>query len=156
MLSIGGIDYEVGFGDPRFTGVNEAGEEVEHHAVAHVNFMDAKIMITPEMGDQFIDLSFLHEVVHAITFSMGYQPGSIIPNDEVFTEGFANILLQVMNQILEFNMEHPHYEESYEEDEEVIDLLEDVEELDYSEFYVGNVENDDEEEYNMLNIGVIG
>lgn len=133
--------------------MNEAGEEVEHHAVAHVNFMDAKIMITPEMGDQFIDLSFLHEVVHAITFSMGYQPGSIIPNDEVFTEGFANILLQVMNQILEFNMEHPHYEESYEEDEEVIEVLDD---LDYSEFYVGNVENDDEEEYNMLNIGVIG
>lgn len=154
MITIGGIDYVVEFGDPRYSGMNEAGEEVEHQAVAHVNFMDARIMISPEMGDQFVDLSFLHELVHAITFSMGFQPGSIIPNDEVFTEGFANILLQVMKQIMEFNTEHPYYEEEYTEDE-IIELLEDYEhELDYSEFYVGNVDNHDEIK-TILNIEAI-
>jgi hypothetical protein len=93
--------------------------------VANVDFLNCQINISKELPDQIRDLSFMHEVVHAILFAMGYQlEMSTMDNDEVFVEGYAQLLLQVVEQIIEYNIYFEDYklleeDELFEETKEI-------------------------------------
>jgi len=109
-LTIVGIDYKVCFNDGAIHTVDEEGQKIKHETVANVDFLNCQINISKELTEQIVDLSFIHEVVHAILFAMGYQMEmSTMPNNEEFVEGFAQILLQVVNQILEYNLYYDDY-----------------------------------------------
>ena len=125
VLTIVGIDYKVCFNDGNIHTVDEDGKEVKHETVANVDFLNCKINISKELSDQIVDLSFMHEVVHAILFAMGFQMEmSTMPNNEEFVEGFAQILLQVTNQIIDYNILYENYFEDV--DDETYETVEKV------------------------------
>jgi hypothetical protein len=129
MLTIAGIDYEVCWNDGKIDSVDEDGNEIKLETIANIHFLDNKINLCGDYTQQTTDISYTHELVHGILFAMGYQRGFVVEDDEVerFTEGFAQILLQIMKQIIDYNVVYPD-EEEY--DTIVIDnsILEELEE----------------------------
>jgi hypothetical protein len=129
MLSIAGIDYKVEWNDGKIESIDEDGNEIKLETIANIHFLDNVINLCGDYTQQTTDISYVHEVVHGILFAMGYQRGFVIPDDEVerFTEGFAQVLLHVMNQIIEYNV---HFPDEEEYDTIVIDksILEELEE----------------------------
>ena len=121
-LKIAGITYEVLYNNGKIETEDEDGNDIVVDTIANVNFVDCTINLSEDVCEQVIDLSFMHEVVHAILFAMGYQLGGAIEHDEVFIEGYAQLLLQVMQQIIEYNVYFEDYqlmmEEEFEEKEE--------------------------------------
>ena len=116
MLSIAGIDYKVCWNDGKIETQDEEGNEIKLETIANIHFLDNEINLCGDYTQQTTDISFVHELVHGILFAQGYQRGFVIPDDEVerFTEGFAQILLQVMNQIIEYNVLFEEYEKEYD------------------------------------------
>ena len=98
-ITIGGVQYTIKWeAEPFF---NDAGDEM----VARILFTDSIIQISStKMGNQMVDVSFLHEVVHGIFYCMGIvgEPKRVL--NESFVEQCAHLWLQVFNQILEYNL----------------------------------------------------
>lgn len=122
-IQIAGIEYEVIFRDnatykavPRTDkevleiDLQEEVEEDELNSMAaHIDFINCKLVISKELSDQVIDISFWHEIVHAIDFAMGYtstgEYQNMLPIDEVSVEARSQLLLQVVKQVVEYNKE---------------------------------------------------
>ena len=140
MLTIVGIDYEVCFNDGAIQTVDEDGQKIKHETVANVDFLNCRINISKDLSEQIVDLSFMHEVVHAILFAMGYQiEMSTMENNEEFVEGFAQILLQVINQILEYNINYELHEVEYAKEmlhETMLDEMVDEEPIEKIHWYL--------------------
>ena len=116
-LKIAGITYEVCYNNGSIKTEDEDGKMIEIDTVANVNFIDCTINLSTDLNEQVMDLSFMHEVVHAILFAMGYQANhSKMENDEVFVEGFGQLMLQVVNQIVEYNVWYEDYQMAMKED----------------------------------------
>lgn len=115
-LKIAGITYEIKYNNGKIETEDEDGNEIVVDTIANVNFIDCTINISESVCEQVVDLSFMHEVVHAILFAMGHQLGGAIEHDETFIEGYAQILLQVMQQIIEYNVMYEDYQLMMEEE----------------------------------------
>jgi len=113
MLTIAGIDYKIKWNDGKIESEDEEGNPVTLETIANIHFLNNEINLCGDYTQQTTDISYIHEIVHGILFAMGYQAGFVVPNDEVerFTEGFAQILLQVMTQIIDYNVVYPDEEE---------------------------------------------
>lgn len=77
-------------------------------ALAAISIMDGEIMVCHEMSPQMIDLSLMHEIVHAMDFAAGYimmDESQYMALDDVSVELRANIMLDVMEQIVKYNKE---------------------------------------------------
>lgn len=128
-LKIAGITYEVLYNKGTIRTEDEDGQEIEIDTLANVNFLECTINLSKDLNEQVMDLSFMHEVVHAILFAMGYQLGrDQMNNDEIFVEGFAQVMLQVVEQIVEYNVWYEDYqiamkEDMSEEPEEIVDKI---------------------------------
>lgn len=130
MISIAGIDYKVVFKkDTSFKeketpkralydalGKDEDTTELEILAieqddglVAHIDFMQNRIVIGEELSSQSVDISFWHEIVHGIDFAMGYvslaDDSEYMPINEKSVEARSQLLLQVIKQVVAYNIE---------------------------------------------------
>jgi len=129
VITIAGIDYEVKWNDGKIITEDAEGKQVKIETIANIHFLDQTINLCGDYGEQTVDISLIHELVHGICFAMGYQQEMVVPSDDMerWTEGFAQILLQVMNQIIEYNMLYEEYYsmkdelEMAEESEEYLD-----------------------------------
>lgn len=99
QITIGGVTYQVEWKNEPF--YNDNNDEM----VARILFTDSLIQISSvKMGEQMVDVSFLHEVLHGIFYCMGIvgEPKTVL--NERFVEQNAHLWLQVFNQILEYNI----------------------------------------------------
>ena len=111
QIQVGPIIYTIKFHPEDF---NNSDEE---RMVANINFRDSVINISEDMGDQMVDLSFLHEVQHAIDYAMGYLTGDdddplSFESTERNVEARAQLMLQVINQLLDYNEFYDDFEEA--------------------------------------------
>jgi hypothetical protein len=101
-LSIGGIDWKIQFHPKDFP--NRSNESM----VANLDFRYGVINISEDIHDQLVDLSFLHELQHAIDYSMGYLTCDDTPDKMPITEKTveqrAQLWLQVIKQLIDFNI----------------------------------------------------
>jgi hypothetical protein len=102
QITIGGIDWNVKFHSKDFPNHNNES------MVANLDFRYGIINISEDIHEQLVDLSFLHELIHAIDYSMGYltddkDPESM-PISEKTVEQRAQLLLQVIKQLIDFNI----------------------------------------------------
>jgi hypothetical protein len=129
-ISIAGIDYEVKYKkDASVSGSSKkalydavekgedttelelAVEEESNGLVAHINFMTNEIVMSESLPNQTMDLSFIHELVHGVDFAMGYVPIEdpmemmALPIDELSVEARAQLMLQVIKQIVDYNVQ---------------------------------------------------
>ena len=122
MISIAGIDYEVEFRkdgtyNKKEKDTLETDEDYASNMVAHIDFMECKLVISDQLTDQVVDLSFWHEIIHGIDFAMGYidvpsDPGQcFLPIDEASVEARAQLLLQVVKQVFDYNLNYKEGEE---------------------------------------------
>lgn len=99
-IQIGGITYRVVFMDKPF--FNDEGNEM----VARILFTESLIQISgTKMGEQMVDVSFLHELKHGIFYCMGIvgkEASAVL--DERFVEQCAHLWNQVIQQILDYNL----------------------------------------------------
>lgn len=137
MISIAGIDYEVKYKkdvsvsgsskkdlyDTMVEGADTTELELDvdeegNGLVAHINFLKNEIVLSESLPDQTMDLSFIHELIHGIDFAMGYVPIEdpmevmALPIDELSVEARAQLMLQVIKQIINYNVEEALKNES--------------------------------------------
>ena len=130
MITIAGIDYEVKYKkDAKISGTSRkalydalgrdedtteleiAVQEEDDGLVAHINFLKNEIILSESLPDQTMDLSFIHELVHGVDFAMGYVPIEdpmevmAMPIDELSVEARGQLILQVIKQIVDYNVQ---------------------------------------------------
>lgn len=101
-IRIGVVEWTI-----EFASLEEINKKVKG-ALAAISIMDAKIYVCHEMSPQMIDLSLMHEIVHAMDFAAGYimmDESQYMALDDVSVERRANIMLDVMEQIVTYNKE---------------------------------------------------
>jgi len=102
-IKVGAITWTI-----NFIGLEELNKKV-HGALAAISITDAEIFIYEGMSPQVLDLSIMHELQHAIDFAMGYIIMDGAPQtmtlDDVSVEARANIMLDIMEQLIKYNKE---------------------------------------------------
>lgn len=78
-FKLAGVEWTVGDGE-----ITDLG---------HTDPESSRIVINKKLDGQVKDVTFYHELVHAIMFTMGEQV-----HDERFVEGFAQLLYQYEQQ----------------------------------------------------------
>lgn len=97
-IQIAGIIYDVIFCDEVI--ITDEGNQ----QTASVDFKNTTIKIYQKLNDQMVDLSWMHELTHAVLLAAGHIDGSRLRVDEPFVERLGHLWLQVFNQILDFNL----------------------------------------------------
>lgn len=99
-ISIGGVEYDITYTKepPLFD------KEADIANVAQIDFINSEIRIWEELSDEMQLISFIHEVVHGVDFVLAIEPDDITKHTEEYTETTANIWLQVIKQIVEWNV----------------------------------------------------
>jgi Zn-dependent peptidase ImmA (M78 family) len=100
-IKMGAVNWKV-----EFTTLEEINKKVKG-ALAAISIMDGTIYICHEMSPQMIDLSLMHELVHAMDFASGYimmDESQTMALDDVSVERRANIILDMMEQIVDYNV----------------------------------------------------
>ena len=75
-------------------GITWSVGEGEIADLGHTDMTTARILLNKKLDGQNKDVTFYHELVHAILFTMGEQT-----HDERFVEGFAQLLYQYAKQL---------------------------------------------------------
>ena len=100
-VKVGGLDYEVEILDR----IRDS-----QSPVGRCSPMDGSIEILLGENEDFMCQTFLHELVHAIHYQMGYS-GDQIYEDEHYVDGLANALYSLIK-------DNPGLFDKYEEPEE--------------------------------------
>jgi len=101
-LKIGAITWTI-----KLLPLEEVNKKVTG-ALAAISIMDSTIYIAEELDAQMIDLSIMHELVHAMDFQHGYimmDESQTMALDDVSVERRANTILDLMEQIVAYNIE---------------------------------------------------
>lgn len=97
-IQIGGIIYQVKWNPEPF--FNDNGDEMVARIVYTDNFIEIS---STKMGEQMVDVSFLHEVCHGVFYCMGIIGSPKRQLTESFVEQCAHLWYQVFQQILDYN-----------------------------------------------------
>lgn len=103
QISIGGLDWKIQFHDKDF--MNQSNQKM----VGNVNFRDGLINISSDLNEQLVDLTFLHEITHAVDYTLGFlvddnDDPEHLPITEKTVETRAQLWLQVIKQLIDFNI----------------------------------------------------
>jgi hypothetical protein len=99
-ISIGGVEYDIIYtkDPPLFDKENDIAN------VAQIDFINSEIRIWLGLSDEMQLISFIHEIAHGVDFVLAIEPGDMTSHTEEHTETTANIWLQVIKQIVEWNL----------------------------------------------------
>lgn len=99
-ISIGGVEYEIIYtkDPPLFDKENDIAN------VGQIDLLKSVIRIWEGLSDEMQLLTLVHEIQHGVEFVFAINPGDSIMHSEEYVEMTANIWLQVIKQIVEWNI----------------------------------------------------
>jgi hypothetical protein len=101
-VKIGAVTWTI-----EFISLEDLSKKVKG-ALAAISITDATISIWEGMDGQMIDLSIMHELVHAMDFASGYimmDESQYMDLDDVSVERRAHFILDLMEQVVKYNIE---------------------------------------------------
>ena len=91
-ITIGGIDFEVKW-----------VKELNNQNVALLQLREGAIEILDDLGEEVAFSSFIHEIFHSVLYTQNIWVDDWVKHDERFVETSAQLLSQIIKQIMDYN-----------------------------------------------------